>query len=306
MGFEGRNAMVETFTALTLSFFALVTAPRNAQAAPFSENASINSTDVSPPPVDDRSMNNSATQDPPQATTSTTVNGDAWHFDLSPYLWFAGVHGTTTGPQGQGFGFRASPGDLLSHFRFGLMLTAEARRGRLLLSGDMIWIRLGADNLVPFPGFGATTANTTFSEFILTPKIGVRLINEEKFKIDFLTGLRYWHLGQNLNFSPSILGLNFSGSQNFVDPLVGGRIEAALSQKIVVTILGDVGGWNTGSKLEYQWAGVLSYKVKPSLAIGVGYRYLYVDYVGKRNLTFSTTMAGVLFGVTLNLKNVSQ
>src|SRR5256885_6785971 len=43
--------------------------------------------------------------------------------------------------------------------------------------------------------------------------------------------------------------------------LVGGRIEMALSPKIAVTILGDVGGWGTGSQLEYQWAGLLGYRI---------------------------------------------
>jgi hypothetical protein len=43
------------------------------------------------------------------------------------------------------------------------------------------------------------------------------------FKIDALTGLRYWHIGQNLQFNPS--GPDFSGSLDWVDPLVGGRFQ---------------------------------------------------------------------------------
>jgi len=87
-----------------------------------------------------------------------------------------------------------------------------------------------------------------------------------------------------------------------VDPLVGGRIQMALSPKIVVNILGDVGGWNTGSKLEYQAAGLLGYKIKPALTLQVGYRYLNVDYRGSRGVVFKATTAGVIFGATLILK----
>jgi hypothetical protein len=128
------------------------------------------------------------------------------------------------------------------------------------------------------------------------------VINEEKIKIDALTGFRYWHLGENLKFNPSLLGLNFSGSQDFVDPLVGGRIQAALAPKIVVNVLGDVGGWGTGSQLEYQFAGLLGYRIKPAWTLQAGYRYLFIDYRTSRAFIFNATTSGVVFGVTLNLK----
>jgi hypothetical protein len=83
---------------------------------------------------------------------------------------------------------------------------------------------------------------------------------------------------------------------------VGGRIQVALSPKIAINILGDVGGWDTGSQLEYQWGALLGYKIKPRLALQVGYRYLNVDYHGSRGIVFNATTAGVLLGATLDLK----
>jgi hypothetical protein len=206
------------------------------------------------------------------------------------------------GPRGNGESFRASPGDLLSNARFGLMGAVEARRKRVVVSGDVLWIRLEDDKALPFPRLGAISANMKGTEFFLTPKIGIRVINEEKIKIDALTGFRYWHLGENLKFNPSLLGLNFSGSQDFVDPLVGGRIQAALTPKIVVNVLGDVGGWGTGSQLEYQFAGLLGYRIKPRWTLQAGYRYLFIDYRTSRAFIFNVTTSGVAFGVTLNLK----
>jgi hypothetical protein len=244
--------------------------------------------------------------DPPQTggPVASTSPDDQWHLSVSPYLWFPGVHGTV-GVNGRDAGFSASPTDLLSHFRFGLMGAVEARRNRLLANLDLMWIRLSADRARPFPpGLLATSANLKATEFILTPKIGFRLLNGEKLTADFLTGFRYWHFGETLNFSPSLLGLNFSKSQNWVDPLVGGRIEAALSRKTVFTMAGDVGGWGTGSQLEYQVVGLLGYKLKPTMTLQAGYRYLYFDYErARRAAAFVTTAtSGVVFGVTLNLK----
>src|SRR6185295_7627101 len=177
--------------------------------------------------------------------------GSDWQVSASPYLWLPGVHGTV-GAFDRDASVSVSPIDLLSHFRFGLMGTADARWKRLILPLDIIWSRLADDKALPRLGLGATTADVKASLFILTPKVGVRLLDEPKIKCDFLTGFRYWHLGQTLSFSPSILNLNFSTSQSWVDALVGGRIEAPLSSKFVATVFGDVGGWGTGSQLEYQ------------------------------------------------------
>jgi len=246
-----------------------------------------------------------ADPDPPQGGTASGGNAadDQWHLSVSPYLWFPGVHGTV-GAFGHDASFRASPTDLLSHFRFGLMGMVEARHRRILVPIDMMWIRLKADKALPFPPGFAQTANLTATEFILTPKLGLRLIDAEKFKVDALAGIRFWYFGENLHFSPAAPNLNFSKSQNWVDPVVGGRIEMGLSPKTVITIAGDVGGWGTGSQLEYQIAGLLGYKVKPNMTLQAGYRYLYFDYQRRGSAAaFATTAtSGVVIGATLNLK----
>jgi hypothetical protein len=233
------------------------------------------------------------------APAPASAADDAWHFSLSPYLWFPGVHGTV-GANGHDASVHASAGDLLSHFRFGLMATAELRRKRFLIPVDMMWVRLGDDKALPFLGDGVS-ADIKVDEFILTPKIGYRLLDGEKLKIDALTGFRYWHLGQNLKFNPSITGRDFSGSQNWVDPLVGGRITAPLSPKIEALIAGDVGGWGAGSQLDYQIVGLLGYRLKTKYILQVGYRYLDVDWRSGGNV-FDTATSGFLFGVTINFK----
>src|SRR6185437_8152025 len=63
--------------------------------------------------------NQAASRDTPADTTVDPAD-PAWQTNLTFYLWFPGVHGIA-GADGHDVGFRASPGDLLSHFRFGLM-----------------------------------------------------------------------------------------------------------------------------------------------------------------------------------------
>ncbi|MGA9567726.1 MAG: hypothetical protein WBS19_19535 [Candidatus Korobacteraceae bacterium] len=214
------------------------------------------------------------------------------------------MHGTV-GAFGRDASFSVTPDDLLSHARFAVLGAVEARRNRIVTTGDILYMRLGANNAIPFPpALQAITANFTANIFILTPKVGYRLINQDRFKADFLTGIRYWYFSQNVNFTPSRLGLNFSKSQSWVDPLVGGRIEGVLTPKVVATVAGDVGGWGTGSQIEYQVLGILGYKLKPNMTLQAGYRYLYFDRnkYGAANGNANLALSGILLGLTYNFK----
>lgn len=236
----------------------------------------------------------------PTSQSAAASSDEGWHLVVSPYLWFPAVHGTI-GARDDLASIHASAADLLSHFRFGLMGAADLSYKRLLAPIDMIWVRLGDDKALPGIGLGAITANVKASEFILTPKVGFRVLKLERLTIDALTGFRTWHLGQNLQFSPSRLGLQFQASQNWVDPLVGGRIQVARAPKMEVTIAGDVGGWGAGSQLDYQVVGLLGYKIKRKWRLQAGYRYLDVNYRSGGGV-FDVAMSGVLFGVSINVK----
>src|SRR6476659_6212436 len=74
--------------------------------------------------------------------------GCDWQVSVSRYLWLPGVHGTV-GALALDAGVSASPIDLLSHFRFGLMGAADARWERSVLSLDLIWGRLADDKAAP-------------------------------------------------------------------------------------------------------------------------------------------------------------
>ncbi len=245
-----------------------------------------------------------------QTTTTTTIQAttppDAadeggFHLSLSPYLWFAGSRGTV-GALGRDTGVHASAGDLLDHLDIGLMGAAEARYNRFVLSGDMIWIRVSDSKAVPFPALGATSADVRVGQFIWTSKLGYRVINAKRFKADANVGVRYWHLGQTLNFNPSALGLNFNGSQSWADVLVGGRVQLPMGRKVVIDLLGDVGGWDASAKLDYQFATLLTYKFCPKWAVTAGYRYLFIDYRPTNLSVYNTITSGGLIGITYTFK----
>jgi hypothetical protein len=243
---------------------------------------------------------------PSAPSSSTTASssapaGSGWEASITPYLWFAGTHGTV-GAFGRDVSVHSSAWDLLSHFNMGLMGAADARYNRFVLSGDLLWIRLSDSRALPFTGLGAVSADVRVGELVWTSKIGYRLINSEKFKADALVGARYWHLSQKLSFNPSFLGLNINPSQNWADIVVGGRVELPLGPKASVIALGDVGGWNATAKLDYQCAGLLNYKVSPKWALAAGYRYLFVDYRSGNGI-YNMVTPGAILGLTYTFKS---
>src|ERR1700757_2500199 len=82
----------------------------------------------------------STSQTAGQWDTGAPMDG-RWHSAFTPYLWFAGMHGTT-GVRGYNTSIQASPGDLLSHFNMGLMGSTDLRRNHFVMPVDLMWIRL--------------------------------------------------------------------------------------------------------------------------------------------------------------------
>ena len=243
---------------------------------------------------------NALPTDPSSSSSSSAAAGSGFQFDISPYLWLAGTHGTV-GAFGRTASVHSSAWDLLSHLNAGLMGAADARYNRFLLSGDLLWIRLSDSSALPFPNLNAVSADVRVGELVWTSKVGYRVIDSQKFKADAFVGARYWHLSQKLSFNPSILGLNINPSQNWADIVVGGRVEMPLSPKASFIAAGDVGGWNATAKLDYQFLGLLNFKVSRSWAVDAGYRYLFVDWRSGNGI-YNMVTPGAMVGVTYTFK----
>jgi hypothetical protein len=238
-------------------------------------------------------MGDSAQQD------ATGANDDQWHIAFLPYLWFAGMHGTT-GVLGFKTSVSASPGDLLSHFNIGLMAATELRKNRLVLPVDMMWIRLSDNHGLPENEVGVNSIDFRAGQFLLTPEVGYRIVDKPNLKVDGLAGLRYWHLGQKLTFSPTILN-GVSTSENWVDAIGGSKIRMLLSPKASIVIAGDAGGG--GASLDYQIVGLVGFQVKQNITLQAGWRYLDVHYRNNSRLfLYDIAASGAVVGATFQFK----
>src|SRR6516225_6162102 len=140
----------------------------------------------------------------PQAS-GMVPEGPGWRGSVSIYGWFAGVHGTA-GVLGHDASLHIPFSDLFHYLKGIVPIAVEADKGRFVMPIDYLWIKLGDDKALPISDFGQTSINAHFTESILTPKIGYRLLDGEHLKIDALGGIRYWYLSQNLTLEPVGLG----------------------------------------------------------------------------------------------------
>ena len=232
----------------------------------------------------------------PQKAGPAASDDDRWHFIIAPYLWFPGLSGTV-GARGHDASVHVSASDVLSNFNFGLMGAVQASKDRLVFPVDFMWVRLDDDKGLPSTDLDQRSVKVYVTESILTPKFGYRVVDTDMWKIDALVGIRYWHLGENLTLHPS--GFYQSRSANWVDGLFGSKIQLALSPKAALTVFGDVGGG--AAALDYQAGGLLGYKIKPTVALQIGWRYLYENYRGNHQFIFDVHESGPMLGLTWEL-----
>jgi len=231
----------------------------------------------------------------PQAS-GWVPEGSGWRGAVSIYGWFAGVHGTA-GVLGHDTGIHIPFSDLFHYLKGIIPIAVEADKGRFVMPIDYLWIKLGDDKALPLTDIGQTSINAHITESILTPKIGYRLLDGEHLKIDALGGIRYWYLGQNLTLEP--IGLGFTKSANWVDGVGGARFILPLGEKAAVNIAGDAGGG--GANLDYQVIGLLTYQLTKHLGLGLGWRYLDVDYrPSGHQFVWDVAQSGALAGLYFN------
>jgi hypothetical protein len=219
----------------------------------------------------DRSSGTQSTVIPPPPSIDDDPH---WHFTSLSYLWFPGVHGTV-GAKGYSTDVDVSPADILKHFNIGLMGSFEPQYKRWSLPFDFVWVKLSdTKNAIQVPDL---SAKATVKEGIFTQKVDYLVLDGKMVKVRATAGVRGWYASENLKLTPpEPPSFSVGTSQGWADVIGGANFLIPLSPKMSVMILGDAGAG--GANLDYQVAGIANYQIKPKWGIGIGYRYLDVDY----------------------------
>jgi len=222
--------------------------------------------------------------DPAAAQGQAQAQGqDVWQYEVSPYLWAAGVDGTTrvgtlSVNSSQSFS------DLLSEIDIGLMGAFEARKGRWGIVFDSIYLKLSSD---------AKTANGTVNVKLVQQLYALgaawRMVEGEA-PIDLIAGMRYNYLKPRLELG----GASVEQRKDALDPYIGVRGSYPLDARWSLIGYLDVGTYS-GSDYAWQMLAGASYAWQQDRSIKFGYRRFQTKY-SNNALEVDTTMQGLYFG----------
>ncbi len=195
-----------------------------------------------------------------------------WEFTVAPYMFFGSVSGDsrlgTLESQEVDLKFK----DVLKNLQFAFMLHGEVHKGNWGLMADYFYLKLGSD--IDTPESGVLDIEFKQSIFEL---FGSYRIQKEWGWYDVYAGIRSWNLKLDLQLrDDASVGAN--GDQNWVDPVIGGRIYYKSPGDFILGMRADLGGFGLGSDFTYNLQPGVGYQFSDVFTLMLQYKYLYSDY----------------------------
>ncbi|WP_229426700.1 hypothetical protein [Microvirga alba] len=251
----------------------------------------------------------------------------SWTFRVVPYGWLMGLNGSQT-VRGRTTKVNASFIDVAekADTLVGLMADFEARNGPLALYGDVVWTKVGLSgnhlrtrSLAPgVTGTLGTSVDASTQLGIVEFGAAYEVARLGALGVDLTAGGRYWYQEADLSFDLlgtvgagdlAIVGgraIAKSGSVDWLDPVVGGRLRYTIAPGHELFLRGDIGGFNVGSKFSWQAIGGYDFDFGAYQGITfsgiIGYRALYVNYVqgqGRTRYEYDMLQHGPVVGISM-------
>ena len=258
---------------------------------------------------------------------STPAKGeDGWRFLIAPYVWVTGIQGTAEGKRGNTEGINLTVGDafsLINNIDFILGGRIEIEKGRWGFIFDGFGQKLSDfDDFsrirktrfpIPVPPTVTITGGVdiTMEMSIMQAAFSYDVYRSTKFvgkrpelTIQAMAGARYTYLYSRVKLAaaaeagPIIIGAQrtIEGSQNWIDPIVGGRVLWNPHKSWQVNLEADIGGFGAGSDFSSNLNAGVFYRITDWLLLWGGYRGLYTNY-DKNGFKFDAWIHGPYLGL---------
>lgn len=259
------------------------------------------------------------------ADTERIAPVDRWTLTVTPYGWTTWLDGNQT-VRGRSVEIEVDPIQLIEHLEsVPFMGYAEARKGPLGFYGDLVYANIGLDaDSVRSRGLhprinGSLSTSIGLDDKQTIAEVGaVYEIVGGQTAIDVLAGARYWHQDASIKLAVDIdldisdlvvsrgIARARSGSVDWIDPVIGGRIRHQVAPGQELLLRGDIGGFGAGS--EFSWNVLAAYSFEICTQNGViysgllGYRALDVEYEqgsGRTEYEYDVLQHGPVSGLTI-------
>ncbi len=236
---------------------------------------------------------------------SRSQAAEKWEWDITPYLWAAGVRVDVSVDGDPVLGADASFSELLDDLDVAGMLHFEGRHGKAGFFTDAIFISLSDDQTrsadPPLPGGTQTDAEL---ELGIYEAGGFYRASGKESGFDFLYGLRFLDYDQDLSVTippPVSATTRADTSSLYTDGIIGVRYSMPLGKRWYFAIRGDVGAGGT----QIAWNGVTAFGFKcdqkGKYRVVGGYRYFKVELDDEHDgvdVDSDVTMKGPFVGFT--------
>jgi hypothetical protein len=192
--------------------------------------------------------------------------------------------------------------DVFSQLNIAWMSVLDVRHKHVGDLTDLVFVKLSSnEKTTPFQTSysGYSTEEKTF---FLDSEIYGRVVDTERWSADALAGARIWHLNNAIDlYQGGTATVTAGQTQDWVDPVLGGRFRVNFGKGWYSTLKGDAGGFGTGSQETYQGYIGTGKMFKNKYSLVLGYRYLSVDYKSGGFL-YDVHMNGPLVGFSIHYK----
>lgn len=249
----------------------------------------------------------------PSAAYPVEPVSDDWQVTVTPYLWALSVEGDQT-IQGKESELDLGFDDILEHLNFGVFGQVDARKGRfgLLLNGYFANLEGDAE---AGPLDIDADVNLALSEFGGYYRLGPYDVGDHGAKLvvdPFLAG-RYTYVDIDLDIDaggPQGRTMTDSGSEGWIDPVIGVRATLFINKRWNIAALGDYGGFGLSGDQDtsYTFATTVGYRFSAlggenNAEFRGGYRILVQDYKngsGDSEFAWDMTTQGPLVGLAFS------
>jgi hypothetical protein len=221
---------------------------------------------------------------------------ESWTFQVSPYLWGAGLSGQVgTLPGLPPANVNSSFSDILSNLDFGGMVIANAHKGRFGVTADLQYIKLSSGSQSLQPSFASESIKARNT--LISVMGEYKMSDSSTSELWFSAGARYWSVKTELDLAAGTLpSQSLSGKDSWVDPVIGLRGRWDISEKTYLTGWAYAGGFGVGSESMGDVFGGIGYRFSPLTSGVVGYRWLSVDR-DTPGFLYDVTQKGLIAGL---------
>jgi hypothetical protein len=214
---------------------------------------------------------------------------DRWSVEITPYLWAAGLDGTTAA-DGAGSEIDTDYKFFsLDNLDFALGAALEARKGRWGMLYDAMYVEF-SDAFERSPGSEVEVSGG----FVET--LGSMMATNGR-PLELLFGLRFVALEAIVDVAPIPRA---SARETWLDPLVGLEYAHAFNERWSVALRGDIGGFgisSESSELATNVSATFGWRIGDKLTLRGGYRMLQMDFDGDA-LVLDATLQGYVIGAS--------